>query len=198
MPEDTRSRHAAIGFRVKSGRAVAVLVGGPVQSPEVLDRRLIDLCDSALPASRQPYHARMGTLQTDEAKVERLRKVIVQAADRSATELIRDYRNAGHCLRAAALVVGSETDPARITNRHIRAHALEGRLFRTVLEDALRSCGLPCSVLVERHAYKRAAEVLGRSQEDLKRSAAQLGRGLGGPWRADEKTAALAAWLALA
>jgi hypothetical protein len=140
----------------------------------------------------------MGTLETDEAKVKRRRQVIVEATNRSATELVQDYRNAGHQLRSVALVVGSDIDPARITNPHIRAHALEGRLFRTVLEEAVHSCGLACTVIVERHAYKQAAETLKRSEKDLKRLVAELGRSLNGPWRADEKTATLAAWLALA
>jgi hypothetical protein len=110
---------------------------------------------------------------------------------------MRDYHDTGHRIWAVGLVVGSEIDPTIITNPHIRAHALEGRLFRSVLEDAVRSCGFPCAVLVERSAYTRAAEILKRSEQDLKGSVAQLGRRLGGPWRSDEKTACLAAWLAL-
>jgi len=198
MPEDARPAHAAIGFRVKSGWATAVLVAGPIESPQVLDRQVVDLCDPAVPESRQPYHAAMGTLQTDEAKVRRLRKVICRATNRSVPGLIKAYRDAGRRLRSAGLVVGSDIDPAKITNPHIRAHALEGRLFRTVLEEAVRACSLPCTVIVEQNVYKRAAERLGRSEEDLKRAVALLGRSADGPWRADEKTASLAAWLGLA
>ena len=40
---------------------------------------------------------------------------------------MKAYRAAGHEVRSAGLVVGSEIDPAKITNPHIRAHALEGR-----------------------------------------------------------------------
>jgi hypothetical protein len=193
----TNVRHGAVGFRVKSGLAIAVLVAGPVRSPRALDRRVVELCDPDLPASRQPYHASMGTLQTDEAKVDTLRKAITRAAGRSVTALMRDYRKAGHDVRSAGLVAGSLVDPATITNPHIRAHALEGRLFRDVLEEALRPYGLACRVVVEREVYARAAESLGRSEPALKRAVAQLGRELGGPWRADEKTAALAAWMVL-
>jgi hypothetical protein len=189
---------AAVGFRVKSGQAVAVLVGGSSQSPQVLDRRAIALCDSAVPESRQPYHAGMGSLETDAAEVEKRRRVVVQAANRSVEELLREYRGGGNRVRAASLVVGSETDPAAITNPHIRAHALEGQLFRTALEDALGACSLSCSVIVERRAYTQAAAVLKRPEEELRRAVAELGRRLGGPWRADEKTACLAGWLALA
>jgi hypothetical protein len=139
----------------------------------------------------------MGKLETDEAKLEHRRKVVIGAADRSVAELLSAYHDAGHALGAAGLVVGSEIDPAKITNPHIRAHALEGRLFRTALEDALHTGGLSCLVIVERNAYTHAAEALGRTVEDLKRTVAALGHSLGGPWRADEKTASLAAWLAL-
>jgi hypothetical protein len=198
MSEDAPPISAALGFRVKSGRAIAVLVAGSVQLPHVLHRQTIDLCDPAVPESRQPYHAGMGRLETDEGKVERLRKVVARAAHESFTELIKNYRNAGHRVRAVVLVVGSEIDPARVTNPHIRAHALEGRLFRTALEDAVQSLDLPCSVVVERNLYTRASQVLRRSEHDLKRLVADLGRTLGKPWRADEKTASLAAWLALA
>jgi hypothetical protein len=198
MPASASSEPAALGFRVKSGWAAAVLVAGPGRSPRILDSRAIDLCDPAVPGSRQPYHARMGTLQTDEAKVKQLRQVISRAAERSVAKLIQDYRAAGQRVRAAALVVGSDKDPAKITNPHIRAHALEGRLFRTVLEEALKAGGLPSSVIVEKGAYARAAEVLVRSEDNLKGAVTDLGRGLGKPWRADEKVAALAAWMMLA
>src|SRR5437899_8109013 len=159
--------NATLGFRVKSGWAAAVLLAGPVESPQLLERRVVQLCDSAIPESKQPYHAKMGTLQTDEAKVDALRKVIVKAAQESVSELIKDsgsLRDFGSLsvqqIRRANLVVGSDLDPARIANPHIRAHALEGRLFRTVLEDALHSCGLSCSILVEREIYERGVAAL--------------------------------------
>ena len=189
--------NATLGFRVKSGWAAAVLLAGPVESPQLLDRRVVQLCDPAIPESKQPYHAKMGTLQTDDAKVERLRKVSVKAAQDSVSELIKDFQSDDRQIRRANLVVGSDIDPARIANPHIRAHALEGRLFRTVLEDALRSCDLNCSVIVERNAYKQAGEVLNKSEKQLKQALTQLGRAMNGPWRADDKLACLAAWLAL-
>jgi hypothetical protein len=108
MSEDAQSGHAAIGFRVKSGSAVAVLVAGPLPAPQVLDRRVLALCDPDVPESRQPYHARMGTLETDERKVERRRQIVSRSANRSVSELIKDYRCAGHLVRAAALVIGSD------------------------------------------------------------------------------------------
>jgi hypothetical protein len=198
MAEVAQTLDAAVGFRVKSGFAIAVLVTGPIESPSVIDRRVIDLCDPDMPESRQPYHSRMGQLETDDAKVQRRRKAIVQATQRSVPELVKEYRDADRQIRAAGLVVGSEIDPSRITNPHIRAHALEGQLFRTVLGEALQSCGLTFAVVTERNIYKHAAKILRRSEADLKGELVKLGRARVGSWRADEKTACLAAWLALA
>ncbi|HEV3449048.1 MAG TPA: hypothetical protein VG099_30715 [Gemmataceae bacterium] len=198
MVQDTTAAQAVIGFRVKSGWATAVLLTGSVKIPQVRDRRRIELSDATVPGTIQPYHAGMGKLQTDEAKIEKLRKIIQQAANQAVLQLVKEYRDNGFQVRAASLVVGSDIDPDRISNPHIRAHALEGRLFRTTLEDALKACGLPCSVIVERKVYDQAKTILKRPVSDLKRTVTELGRALSGPWRADEKTACLAAWLALA
>jgi hypothetical protein len=200
MAQEEEVRHASttLGFRVKSGWATAVLLAGPVKSPRVLDRRAIDLCDPAIAKSRQPYHARMGELETDEKELEERCTIVRAAAARSVATLLKEYRQAGHLPRAAGIVVGSQIDPAKITNSHIRAHALEGRLFRTVLEEPLATAKLACLVVSERNVYSVASEKLGRTQDELKTAVALLGKSLGGPWRADEKGATLAAWQCLA
>jgi len=197
MFKGSDSTPGALGFRVKSGWATAVLLTGSAGLPQLIDHRAIDLCDPDIQESRQPYHAAMGKLQTDETRIQRLRKAISRAGTQSVTELVEEYRNAGNRLGAACLVIGSDIDPGRITNPHIRAHALEGRLFRTVLEEALRSCGLSCSVMIERSAYAQGAQMLQQTENNLKNLVAKLGGSLGGPWRADEKLACLAAWVAL-
>ncbi|MGH7454420.1 MAG: hypothetical protein ACRENG_23905 [bacterium] len=190
---------AAIGFRVKSGWATAVLLAGSIKSPRALDRRVVELCDPNIPESRQPFHSALGVHKAaDEKVVTPLRKIVERCANRSVAKLIKGYRNGGHDLCGAGLIVGSEIDPTTIKNPHIRAHALEGRLFREVLEAALRSNGLDCLVIVERQIYTLATTRLRWPEDELKRFVAELGRTLSGPWRSDEKTAALAAWLTLA
>jgi hypothetical protein len=92
-------------------------------------------------------------------------------------------------VRAAGIVVGSVIDPARIPNDHIRAHAEEGRLFRRVVEEGLRKRRVPVRVMVEKELWVKGAR--------LRKRVAALGESVEGPWRADEKAAALAAWMAL-
>ncbi len=195
---EVHSADAIVGLRVKSGFAIAVLLRDPAQSPRVLDRSVIDLSDPAIPESRQPYHAGFGMLEEDESKITRRLRIVERITNTSVTKLLGNYHKMRCCPRGAALAVGSVIEPAAISNPHIRAHALEGRLFRTVLEEALTSRGLPCSVVVERGAYAKAASVLGRKESDVKRAVARLGRSRSEPWRAEEKLAALAAWMELA
>ncbi|MEK6300115.1 MAG: hypothetical protein AABO41_05285 [Acidobacteriota bacterium] len=188
----------ALGFRVKSGRAIAVVLAGPPESPQVLARREVKLCDPAEPDSMQPYHAALEMPgQTAAKAIERLVKIVRRAANASVGELIEEWRGAGHEICGAGLVVGSLIDPATITNDHIRAHALEGQLFRVSVQEALVKNGLTSVAIPERDVYLTTATALGKSEDELKRTVSELGRALAGPWRADEKTAALAAWMVL-
>ena len=175
-----------------------MLVEGPARSPRAIDRRTIELSDARVPTSRQPYHAVRDARPGQAAKLERrLRGLVERVTKRSLGALLKEYRRQGRPVRRVALVVGSLIDPARIGNDHIRAHALEGQLFRTALERAARAARLPCTTRVERSLYDTAATRLKRSREALRRAVTDLGDALGGPWRADEKAATLAAWLAL-
>jgi len=188
---------AALGFRVKSGWATAVLLAEPIHAPRVLKSDRVELSDPAVPESRQPYHADTGTFETDEAKVLRRIEIVRRCTHDSITKLLQNYRSGGYIVCCVALAVGSTIAPATIPNPHIRAHALEGELFRTILKEETRALGLRCLVMIERNAYAEAAATLAVSEGELKRTLSVLGRERGGPWRADQKLAALVAWTAL-
>jgi hypothetical protein len=187
---------AAPGFRVKSGWAAAVLLKGPANSPQLCDVRQIHLSDPQLSETRQPYHAAMGKLETDKKKINQRVRVVRCIAEQSIATLLASYRQNGYTVRRAALVVGSQIDPESIANPHIRAHAFEGQLFRAVLQEALQAHRIRTEILIERHAYARAAVELKQSGEDVQQLIQNLGRSKA-PWRAEQKLAALAALLAL-
>jgi hypothetical protein len=192
-----KSENAALGFRVKSGWAAVVLLSGPIDSPQVCDSRRIDLCDARLPETRQPYHAGMGKLEMDTRKVSRRVRVVRYVARQSIAALLAGYQKKGYTIKRAALVVGSQIDPASIANPHIRAHAFEGQLFRSALEQALRAHRIRRAVLIERDIYAKAAAQLKESSDKLRHMIQKFGRFTEGPWRVEEKLAALGAWLAL-
>lgn len=187
----------ALGFRVKSGYAVAVALRGPASAPEAIARRVVELSDPDAVETRQPYHHGFYTHEEDRRQIARLVKVVERCAKRSVTALLKDECLAGLRCRRAGLVVGSVIDPKQIGNPHIRAHASEGRLFRTVLAGALQSHDIDCDVIVEKQLAGKAAAGLDRPGREITRVLAGFGKALGGPWRADEKAASTAAWLAL-
>lgn len=187
-------RFGVAGFRVKSGRAVAVFLVGSRGSPEVVERAEVALSDPGDPSTQQPYHAAFGTLETDERRVASRIAAVRRAAERSVASTVQAWRARGADLRLAALVVGSLNPPEAIANEHIRAHALEGQLFRTVLADALIVLGVRSVFVLGSAVYREASTALSRDPEDLERAISDLGRSMGRPWRADHKLAALAAW----
>jgi len=197
ISNEMKPQPAALGFRVKSGWAAAVLLTGPARSPQLCDVRRIDLSDPRLPETRQPYHAAMGKLEADTAKLNRRVRVVRSIAQQSIATLLASYVGKGYAITRAALVVGSQVDPTSIANPHIRAHAFEGHLFHSVLEEALQAHRIRSEVFIERDAYARAATQLKQSSDNVKRAIQNLGRFTEGPWRAEQKLAALAAWLAL-
>jgi hypothetical protein len=85
-------------------------------------------------------------------------------------------------------VLGSQVNPASIANPHIRAQASQGQLFRSALEEALEGYRIRTAVLIEQ---------LKKSSDQLRHLIQTFGRFTKGPWRAEQKLAALAAWLAL-
>ncbi len=189
---------AGLGFRVKSGWAMAVLLAGPSTALKLIQCRAVLLSDPKIPQSKQPYHAALELPERGaKAVVRKLTKVVADAARKSVRELLKEARELEYDIRGAGLVVGSLVDPATLHNEHIRAHGLEGQLFRTALERALAAQKIFCKVFLEKTAYTEASYALRKSPAEAKRMIAGLGEAHEGSWRAEEKLAALAAWMAL-
>jgi hypothetical protein len=194
----TKPIPAALGFRVKSGWAMSALLTGPADAPKLIQCRAVLLSDPKIPQSKQPHHAALELPASEAETVTReLRKVVTDAAGKSVRDLLNEASELQYEVRGAGLVVGSLVDPATLHNEHIRAHGLEGQLFRTVLEDAFGEKNLSCHVLLEKFAYQTASSSLRKSTEETKKWIADMGKAHEGSWRAEEKLAALAAWVAL-
>jgi hypothetical protein len=197
ISKQVKAETAAAGFRVKSGWAAVVLLAGHIGSPALRDDRMIDLSDPRVPETRQPYHATFGQLETDAKKINRRTDIVHRITKQSITDLLSDYRRKGYSITRASLVIGSQLDPASIANPHIRAHALEGLLFRSALEQALNAHGIGTFILQERDAYAKAGAQLEKSSDDMRRTIQNFGRSTERSWRAEQKLAALAAWFSL-
>ena len=186
-----------IGITVKSGWACMVLIAGSPTSPSLLDSRRIELSDPSQPEARQPYHAGFGTARDAGPQLSELVSAIERFGSRSMDAAFDSYVSKGFRLDGVAVVVGSLIDPDSIGNSHIRIHALEGRLFRSIVLQAAERMGLTCAIHRERDLYEEATRRLGKSDFDLRRTLKTIGESTVGSWRAEHKAAALAAWMML-
>ena len=190
-------QRAAVGFTVKSGWAAAVLLVGSAGTPRVADSRRVDISDPAIPDSIQPYHAGFGTARDAGDEQKRLVSSVKSYGRKSIGAVIQQYQKDCGTLSGAGVIVGSLIDPITIGNDHIRIHAMEGKLFREVLIDAAEHHGLKCVIHRERDLYAAAAKALRTSEATLRKKLAEMGKAVEGGWRAEQKAAALGAWMLL-
>ena len=187
-------KRTSVGLFIKCGRAIAVLLTVS-KEPQIIDRRMISLADPSIPDSIQPFHVfetRSG--RAAQETVEKLKKVVAKVSANSIKVMLDEYRQKGYSPDRAALVVGSTIDPDKLHNEHIRWHALEGQLFRTSVEKALLDQNVKCSIVLSGEVYKKSSELLKKKEEELKSIVKELGRAMS-PWRSEEKSASMAAWM---
>jgi hypothetical protein len=193
---------AAIGLRTHSGWAALVALAGPLTSPSVIERRVIQLADPAIPGSKQPYHA------AEPLKIEEAEKLVTRCMERTcalAEGAVRAAVDALHAKRHAVgwcglLLASGRALPslAGILASHALIHTAEGELYRNALAKACEQCGLQVLGVKERELFSRAEKDLRISSAKIEEQLAAMGKSLGSPWRQDQKYAALVAWLALA
>jgi hypothetical protein len=185
----------AIGLKARTGRAIAVAVGG--ESLRVIDRTQMRLLPEGAFA---PYHvaealppgARQASVDRDIAAAHRL-------AEEGIREIMGRLREAGHEVCGCGVLTGARM-PAWTTDEivavHVRMHQAEGKLFRDALVTGARACGLAPATLQEKSALDDAAAALGTTRRDVESRLAVLGKSAGAPWGKDQKEAALAAMVA--
>ncbi len=193
-----RDRQASIGLRAKTGRTIAVVLLGPLDSPQVLRRLELSLVNPRLPATYQPYHEVMELPWAEgQVAVRKSSNAIEQIASKALAQLISNVQAEDYSVCGVGIVGAPERNLDKIGSPHIRAHAAEGVLFRHVLEVAADENQLRRRVFPEHEFNQLAAIELGSTAREWENCLNELGRSVGRPWRADEKKAAAAAWLAL-
>jgi hypothetical protein len=194
---------AAVGFRVHSGWAAAVVLCGPVDAPVVVDRRKIQLVKIFSYAYRQPYHTAEKMPRPDVIKfIRNVQSDAKRLAISSLRSLQADLAEGDFkIVRSALLLASGRALPelAKILASHALIHAADGELFRDSLRAACGVCDFPVEGIREKELFAAASlKALGVQLATLKRRVAELGKAIGPPWSQDEKFAALAAWLTLA
>jgi hypothetical protein len=168
----------------------------------VIDRRRIELVEEGTAAwAAQPYHA------ADGLEPENARDIVkrgIDAARRVAVEelqaaLIRS-RELQHEIVACAVLVPEpmpDWSTEQILSVHFRMHKAEGLLFPDAIARAAIACGLHLVEVREKRLWEEAERPLAIARGALMKRIAALGKAAGPPWGKDQKSAALAAMLAL-
>jgi hypothetical protein len=194
-------QNAAVGFRVHSGWAAAVTLCGPTDAPVVVDRRNIRLVKTYTYTFRQPYHTAAKMERPEALKFIRgVQSDAKRLAVASLHSLQADLTEGDFRLISGALLLASgRALPGleQILLSHALIHTADGELFRDNLRAACGRCDLRIEGIKEKELFETASEVLGIQTDALKRRVTTLGKALGPPWSADEKLAALAAWITL-
>lgn len=192
---------AAVGVASHSGWAAVVALGRAAAGPRVLVRSRIDLVAAGFPESKQPYHA-VETLCIDEA-ARRLELYRAQAEDMAHAALERlslEVAGQGYRLGSAGIVESSGRKGGSlgsILNSHALIHSADGDHFRDALAAAACRMGLAVRRVAARDLDAQAETVLRRPPQELALIVLQMGGQVGPPWGADQKKAALLAWLLL-
>jgi hypothetical protein len=80
---------------------------------------------------------------------------------------------------------------------HFRMHKAEGVLFPDALAKAAIKCGLKLLRIPEKELWEEGEKALGMTRERLSDHISLIGKFEGPPWGKDQKSAALAAMIAL-
>jgi hypothetical protein len=192
-----KSEYAALGVRAHSGWAAAILLGGPVRAPQILERRRIQLCDPAMEGSKQPFHhAEPMSFPMAERFIERCASSTDDYARSAIEELVA---TAGQSkLTGCGILTASGRalpDLKSILASHSLIHAAEGEFYRDAVARACDREQIAVARVKEREVEGRTASRVG--EKTLKSTIATMGKALGPPWTADEKLATMVAWLVL-
>ena len=111
--------------------------------------------------------------------------------------MLTELRSRDFGVRVIGVVGSPDRNLEKIGNRHIRAHAAEGMLYRKAIEVAAERCELKSRAFSDRGFDDVASAELRCEPSAVRTAIDDVGRSAGRPWRADERAAATAAWIAL-
>lgn len=184
-----------------SGWGAVVAVAGGADGLQVIDRRRIVVTDAKTPGMNQPYHfAKNLGLPEGEKHLERCTGVSERLALVALREIAQELEARDYGVKNCAVVMASgRTLPSlsEILVSHAMIHTAEGEFFRRCARKAAGKLGINVAGIRERDLAERAKTVFGRAATPMLRKIANLGKMLGPPWTADQKSAALAAWIVL-
>ena len=193
---------AALGLAPHSGWAAVIGLGGAGAHWRILIRERVEMADTRDPGSKQPYHAVRGLpigeaerrLKSYEATAELMAHAAIQRiADR--------LTQGGHRVIGVGILESAGRKGSSLADTmasHALIHTADGDHFRNAVAAAAARCRLAAIRVRARDLEADAAAVAGKALPKLYHALKEFGRDVGPPWGADQKSAALLAWLVLA
>src|SRR5262249_38204991 len=192
---------AAIGVRAHSGWAAVVVIGGSITSPEIIDRRKIELIDGTIRGAKQPYHeAEEMPLNVAEEFLKRCTDCTNGLATQAIRNLIDIAESAGYEIVGCGLTTSSAKplpELVAILASHPMIHTAEGVFYREAIAQACQNLGLPVTKIKEKDIYNTCSTKLRFAAEEFQARINGIGRTIGPPWSQDQKFAAVSGLLAL-
>lgn len=189
---------AVLGFRPHTYWTSAVALAGPLEAPNVIERRRITF---ATGNERMVFHrAEQTDIATARRLIEEVRAATEANAAREIGAMVEDLKRDGVAVAVAVVPEAVNKLPEAledILKVHARMHAAEGDFYRTVVATACTRLGLTARRAVERELPALAADHLGLSIGAVEARLKTMGAALGPPWSEDYRLATLAAWLQL-
>jgi hypothetical protein len=196
------TRHfSTLGIASHSGWAAVVALGNAPGGPQVLERSRVQLIDEHYPESKQPYHA-VEALKIDEAArhLDRYRAQALSMAGSALRQISQNLAGHGYGLKAVGILdsSGRKGSPLRsILASHSLIHTADGDHFRTALASAAEQIGLVVHRVPAKDLEALAELRLHQPPTEMRDLVREIGRQVGAPWGADQKNAALLAWVLL-
>lgn len=193
-----RPSTAVLGFRPHTYWTAVVALAGPLEAPQVLERRRIVF---ATGAERFVYHqAETLDLRSAQALLDTVRTATEANAAREIGVLIADLQRDGVAVRTAvtpAATAKLASSLAAILKSHAQMHAAEGSFYRDVVAQACAGLGLEVRRVAERDMPRQVCARLHVDAEALAAQLKAIGAALGPPWSEDYRLATEAAWTQL-
>jgi len=184
------------GVADHNGWTVFVCVSAKDGTPEVVDRRRVELIEPGLP--NQPYEHETFGLNTAEA--ERLVKEVRESAGHCAERALARLQSAWGIVAIGVRTAPLPRLPDTVAEVHASRHALvraDAMLYWDALSTAARSLGIGVVTYPRGEERPRAAEAMATTAERLDGFLSGLRASLGPPWQQDHQTATARAIAAL-
>jgi hypothetical protein len=200
-------RRAAIGISAHLGWAATATVTVARPGLRVLRTDRLEIAGPEDRAAREPYHVAGGFEGLERvprpAHPEAGLKRGLQSQRRSTRRAVGATEAAlaavGHRIAFAGILISRGRPAAsfeQAIGSHTQIHIEEGIAVRESFRLALTRSGNRVELLDQKTIGSTASRELGRPAEDLLAQLSALRPDNGGSWRKEEKTAALAAWVA--